>query len=57
MARHGFGKGEYRYFKYPFHGLLGDRRTALYPHLAGVANDWNRRMGIDDRYPSTTPRF
>jgi hypothetical protein len=51
MARHGFGKGEYRYFKYPLPGLLGGLRTALYPRLAGVANEWNACMGIDERYP------
>ena len=52
MARHGFGKGEYRYFKYPLPDLLGGLRTALYPQLAGVANAWNARMGIDERYPA-----
>jgi hypothetical protein len=52
MARHGFGKGEYRYFKYPLPDLLGGLRTALYPRLAGVANDWNSRMGIEERYPA-----
>lgn len=52
MARHGFGKGEYRYFKYPLPDLLGGLRTALYPRLAGVANAWNERMGIDQRYPA-----
>jgi hypothetical protein len=57
MARHGFGKGEYRYFKYPLPDLLGGLRTALYPHLAGVANEWNVRMGIDERYPSNHATF
>lgn len=57
MARHGFGKGEYRYFKYPLPDLLGGLRTALYPRLAGVANDWNERMGIDQRYPARHSEF
>src|SRR5713226_2921284 len=57
MARHGFGKGEYRYFKYPLPDLLGGLRTALYPRLAGVANEWNGRMGIDERYPGDHASF
>jgi uncharacterized protein len=57
MARHGFGKGEYRYFKYPLPGLLAGLRTALYPHLADVANDWNARMGIGERYPGSHAPF
>ena len=57
MARHGFGKGEYRYFKYPLPDLLGGLRTALYPRLADVANEWNARMGIDRRYPGNHAAF
>jgi hypothetical protein len=57
MARHGFGKGEYRYFKYPLPDLLGGLRTALYPRLADVANDWNDRMGIAQRYPDQHEEF
>jgi hypothetical protein len=52
MARHGFGKGEYRYFRYPLPDMIGGLRTALYPHLSEVANRWNARMGIDERYPA-----
>ncbi|HEY3658313.1 MAG TPA: 2OG-Fe(II) oxygenase [Steroidobacteraceae bacterium] len=51
MARHGFGKGEYRYFKYPLPGLLQSLRTALYRRFAPVANEWNERMGNETRYP------
>jgi uncharacterized protein len=57
MARHGFGKGEYRYFDYPLPALLGGLRTALCPHLADVANDWNARMGIKRRYPDRHAEF
>ncbi|WP_342052879.1 MULTISPECIES: 2OG-Fe(II) oxygenase [unclassified Cupriavidus] len=51
MARHGFGKGEYRYFSYPLPDLLSGLRTALYPRLVGLANAWNETMGIAQRYP------
>jgi hypothetical protein len=57
MSRHGFGRGEYRYFKYPLPDLIDGLRTALYPNLAGVANDWNGRMGIDMRYPASLASF
>ena len=51
MARHGFGRGEYRYFKYPLPALIGDLRTALYARVAPLANEWNERMHIGVRYP------
>lgn len=57
MARHGFGKGEYRYFKYPLPDLVGGIRTALYPRLAGVANRWNERMGLDQRFTDAHAAF
>ena len=57
MARHGFGKGEYRYFKYPLPEILGGLRTALYPHLAPIANAWNERMGMELRYPAEHAAF
>jgi hypothetical protein len=57
MARHGFGKGEYKYFAYPLPDLVGTLREALYPRLAPIANDWNARLGIDTRYPATHAAF
>jgi uncharacterized protein len=57
MARHGFGRGEYRYFKYPLPSLIGDLRGALYPRLAPVANEWSERMGEGARYPEEHAEF
>ena len=57
MARHGFGKGEYRYFKYPLPDLLGGLRTAFYPRLAVVANSWNEHMNVERHYPERHAEF
>ena len=51
MARHGFGSGEYRYFRYPLPQPIADLRTATYARLAPIANRWNAAMGIETRYP------
>ena len=57
MARHGFGKGEYQYFKYPLPDLVSDFRAALYPRLAGIANAWNERTRLEHRFPADHAAF
>jgi hypothetical protein len=57
MGRHGFGRGEYKYFSYPLPDIVAGLRTALYPQLAPIANRWNEAMGIDVRYPAEHADF
>jgi len=51
MARHGFGRGEYKYFNYPLPDMIAELRTAIYPRLVPLANRWNSALKIDVRYP------
>jgi hypothetical protein len=53
MARHGFGRGEYKYFAYPLPQIVTALRDSLYPALAQAANRWNKALGIDVTYPPT----
>jgi hypothetical protein len=57
MGRHGFGRGEYKYFSYPPPQLIAELRPALYARLRDVANRWNEAMGIDIRYPQEHDAF
>jgi hypothetical protein len=57
MGRHGFGRGEYKYFSYPLPDVIQGLRTALYLRLAPVANRWNAAMGIAVRYPEQHDEF
>jgi len=57
MGRHGFGRGEYKYFAYPLPPVVAELRPALYLRLRDVANRWNEAMGIEIRYPATHEAF
>ncbi|MBL6749782.1 MAG: 2OG-Fe(II) oxygenase [Nevskia sp.] len=57
MQRHGYGRGEYRYFAYPLPAMVARLREALYPHLAPVANRWSAAMGSAVRFPSVHAEF
>lgn len=53
MARHGFGSGEYKYFKYPLPKPVADLRAAFYPPLAAIANRWSGTLGEPGAFPLT----
>ena len=57
MARHGYGRGEYKYFDYPLPRLVGDLRATFYAPLCKIANRWNEAMGIATRFPGTFDAF
>ena len=57
MGSHGFGRGEYQYFRYPLPDLIEQLRTTLYSRLAPLANRWNEALGLEIRYPATHPEF
>lgn len=57
MARHGFGRGEYKYWSYPLPEIVQQLREELYPRLAAVANRWNQAMKIDVRYPDAHEEY
>jgi uncharacterized protein len=52
MARHGFGRGEYKYWAYPLPDTVAILRSVLYQQLFEVANRWNKILGIDVNYPA-----
>ncbi|XXX75213.1 2OG-Fe(II) oxygenase [Sorangium sp. So ce134] len=57
MARHGFGRGEYKYFARPLPALIAALRASLYPRLVPVANRWSAAMGLEVQYPEEHARF
>lgn len=57
MERHGYGRGEYKYFAYPLPDTVARLRTQLYPPLAKVGNAWRRMLGQDESFPDTHAEY
>ena len=57
MERHGFGRGEYKYFDYPLPEGLAGLRSTLYERLAPVANRWSAALGQDPRFPAAHAEY
>ena len=57
MERHGFGQGQYKYFKYPLPDLIQTVRRAIYPKLTPVANTWMRVLNIKRQLPDQFDEF
>jgi hypothetical protein len=57
MGRHGFGRGEYRYFTDPLPSIVEELRARFYERLVPIANRWNERLGGGDPFPPTLAEF
>jgi hypothetical protein len=57
MGRHGFGRGEYRYFSYPLPVIVQSLRASLYSRLVEIANRWHALMNLDARFPMSHAAF
>lgn len=55
MQRHGYGRGEYRYFRYPLPPLVQTLRETLYAALVPAANAWAEQLGLKVRFPAALP--
>jgi uncharacterized protein len=51
MERYRFGKGEYKYFRYPLPDAITMLREKFYPNLVKVANEWMTQLNMEIRYP------
>jgi hypothetical protein len=57
MQRHAFGRGEYKYFRYPLPGTVDALREAIYPRLAPIANRWRERLKEEGRFPPSLAAY
>jgi uncharacterized protein len=57
MARHGFGRGEYKYFASPLPPVIAGLRDTMFPALSAIANRWNDALGIESRFPNRHADF
>ena len=57
MQRHGFGRGEYKYLRYPLPPMVEALRQAIYPRLAPIANRWRERLREEGRFPADARRL
>jgi len=57
MARHGFGRGTYRYFADPLPPAIAALRSELYPPLAQIANVWAQALGTGKTYPASHAEY
>lgn len=57
MQRHAFGRGEYKYLRYPLPSAVEELRRAMYPRLAPIANRWRERLSEDGRFPPSLDQF
>src|SRR5580704_18732997 len=57
MARHNYGRGEYKYLSYPLPGVVAELRQELYPHLAPLADRWHEKLQLEPRFPSTLEEY
>jgi len=57
MSRYRFGRGDYKYFRYPLPGIVEELRKSSYPELAAVANEWSRNLGSKEQFPKSHNAF
>lgn len=57
MEEHGYGLGEYKYFRYPLPDRIQAMRAEWYRVLAPIANGWCERLDTAVRYPATHDEY